>query len=252
MLKIRVIPTLLWKGQGLMKGEAFNSWRLVGSAQQAVKVFCMREVDELVLLDIAATAEKRLPDIEIVDELADDCFVPFSVGGGIRTLDDVTRLLRAGADKVVVNTAAVERNAIVREIASRFGSQCAVVSIDAKQHPDRTYEVFIHCGTVPTGLSPVEHALRVEALGAGEILLTSIERDGTMTGYDVELTRQVVDAVKIPVIASGGCGTYAHMADVLSQGGASAVAASAMFQFTQQTPREAKQYLQRHGFPVRI
>ena len=251
MLKIRVIPVLLWNGQGLVKGKRFDSSRMVGSAMQAVKVFNMREVDELVLLDIQATAQGRLPDIAMVDELGDECFVPFAVGGGIRTLDDVTKLLRAGADKVVVNTAAIERPEIVAEIAGRFGSQCVVVSIDCKKNGDGTYEVYTHSGTHPTGIDPVTHAKAVEKQGAGEILLTAIDRDGTMEGYDTDLIRSVAEAVTIPVIASGGCGTYEHLAKALSKGKASAVAAGAMFQFTQQTPREAKEYLQEKGFRMR-
>jgi cyclase len=245
------MPTLLFKDVGLVKGVGFDSWRRVGSAMQAVKVYNMREVDELVCLDITATNDKRHPDFELVDELADECFMPLTVGGGVRAVEDVRRLLQVGADKVALNTAAVETPEIIRQIARQFGSQCVVISIDAKRQTDGTHEVYTHAGTIPTGRDPVVLAKEVEALGAGEILLTSIDRDGTMTGYDVELTRRVCDAVSIPVIASGGAGTYAHMAEVLCNGKASAVAAASIFHFTEQTPLEAKRYLREQGFSVR-
>jgi len=251
MLKIRVMPTLLYKDFGLVKGVGFDSWRRIGSAMQAVKVYNLREVDELVFLDITASREGRPPDFGTVDELADECFMPLAVGGGIRTLEHVQRLLQVGADKVVVNTAAVESPDLVRHIARRFGSQCVVVSIDTRRHAHGAYEVYTHAGTTPTGKDPVAMAREAEAAGAGEILITSIDQDGTMKGYDVRLTRLVADAVTIPVIASGGAGTYAHMAEVLSEGHSSAVAAASVFHFTHQTPAEAKRYLRDHGFVVR-
>lgn len=252
MLKVRIMPTLLFKDVGLVKGVTFDSWRRVGSAMQAVKVYNMREVDELVFLDITATKDRRSPDFETVDDLADECFMPMTVGGGVRTLEDVRRLLQVGADKVAVNTAAVQTPGLIRQAAQRFGTQCVVVSIDAKQLGNGQYEVYTHSGTRPTELDPVTLAQEVEKLGAGEILLTSIDRDGTMTGYDLELTRQVSEAVSIPVIASGGAGNYEHMLQVLFQGKASAVAAASIFHFTQQTPLEAKRYLAEHGIPVRL
>jgi len=252
MPKIRVMPTLLFKDVGLVKGVAFDSWRRVGSAMQAVKVYNMREVDELVYLDITATNDGRPPDFETVDDLADECFMPLTVGGGVRTVEHVRRLLKVGADKVAINTAAVEHPALIREIADRFGSQCVVVSIDARRRPDGAYECYTHSGRRPAGKDPAALAKDAEAMGAGEVLLTSIDRDGTMQGYDVELTRLVSDAVSIPVIASGGAGTYAHMAEVLRQGRASSVAAASMYHFTEQTPLAAKQYLRESGFPVRL
>jgi len=252
MLKIRVMPTLLYRDFGLVKGVAFDSWRHIGSAMQAVKVYNMREVDELVFLDITATREDRPPDYATIDELADECFMPLTVGGGVRTIEHVQELLRVGADKVAMNTAAVENPQLITEVAERFGAQCAVVSIDARRHPDGSHEVFTRSGTIPTGRNPVELAQEAEARGAGEILLTSIDCDGTMNGYDIELTRRVTEAVFIPVIASGGAGSYEHMAQVLREARVSAVAAASIFHFTQQTPREAKQYLHQHGFPVRL
>ena len=252
MPKIRVMPTLLFKDVGLVKGVAFDSWRRVGSAMQAVKVYNMREVDELVYLDITATSDGRPPDFETVDDLADECFMPLTVGGGVRTVEHVRRLLKVGADKVAINSAAVEQPALIREIADRFGSQCVVVSIDARRRADGTYESYTHAGRRPVGKDPAALAKDAEAMGAGEVLLTSIDRDGTLQGYDVELTRLVCDAVSIPVIASGGAGTYAHMAEVLRGGRVSAVAAASMYHFTEQTPLAAKQYLREAGFPVRL
>jgi cyclase len=250
--KIRVLPTLLFKQVGLVKGVQFDSWRRIGSAMQAVKVYNMREVDELVFLDITATREGRSPDFSTVDELADECFMPLTVGGGVRTADDVRRLLQVGADKVAINSAAVEKPELIREVSGRFGSQCVVVSIDAKLCHGAAYEVYTHSGTISTGLEPVALARRAAEFGAGEILLTSIDRDGTMRGYDIELTRQVSDAVSIPVIASGGAGCYEHMAAVIKQGRASAVAAASIFHFTEQTPREAKRFLRGAGVNVRL
>lgn len=251
-LKIRIMPTLLYKDFELVKGAGFDSWRRIGSVMQAVKVYNLREVDELVFLDIGATRQGRSPDVALVDEIADECFMPLAVGGGIRTVDDVRRLLQVGADKVVVNTAAVEQPGLVREISSRFGAQCVVVSLDARRHADGSYEVWTRSGTKPTGRDPVSLAREAEQQGAGEILLTSIERDGTLTGYDLELTKRVSSAVSIPVIASGGAGKAADMALALSEGGASAVAAAAAFQFTELTPLEVKRHLKAEGFPVRL
>jgi len=252
MLKIRVMPTLLYKDLGLVKGSQFDSTRRVGSVLQAVKVYSLREVDELVFLDIAATPAGRRPDFQLIDDIADECFMPLTVGGGVRSLADVRELLAVGADKVSLNTAAVENPGLVREAAEAFGAQCVVVSIDARRRLGGGHEVFTHCGTRATGLSPTEYACKVAALGAGEILLTSIDRDGTMEGYDIELVREVSKAVTIPVIASGGAGTYDHMEEVLRATEAAAVAAASMFHFTERTPREAKLHLRAAGFAVRL
>lgn len=252
MPRIRVMPTLLYKEFGLVKGVGFDSWRRVGSAMQAVKVYNMREVDELVFLDIAATRDGRPPDFQLIDELADECFMPMTVGGGVRTVEDVRGLLQVGADKIALNTAAVANPELVRAISRRFGSQCVVVSIDFRRHEDGRCEAYTHAGGVRTGYEPVRLARQAEAMGAGELLLTSIDRDGTMTGYDLEAIREVSDAVSIPVIASGGAGQYEHMAEVLREGHATAVAAASMFHFTEQTPLEAKKYLHERGFDVRL
>lgn len=252
MLKVRVIPTLLYKNYGLVKGVGFDSWRRVGTALPAIRVYETRQVDELVFVDISATDEERSIDIAEIDRVADDCSMPFTAGGGVRSIEDIRRVLRAGADKVVLNTIAVEQPSVVSNGASSFGAQCIVVSIDVRRHADGRCEVFTHSGKQATGLDPVAHARAMEARGAGEILVTSIERDGTMQGYDIPLIRSIADAVTIPVIASGGAGNYEHMLEAVVQGHASAVAAASMFHFTECTPLEAKRYLHAHGVPTRL
>ncbi|MBU4263854.1 MAG: imidazole glycerol phosphate synthase cyclase subunit [Proteobacteria bacterium] len=252
MLKVRIIPTLLYKNFGLVKGISFDSWRRVGSALQTIMVYSMREVDELIFLDITATGEQRDPDFEVVDDLADDCFMPLTVGGGIQTIDHVRQLLMMGADKVAINTGAVLNPQLIKDIANRFGSQCAVVSIDYKTHANGVHEIFTHSGTRATGLSPVTFAQQAEEMGAGEILLTSIDRDGTMQGYEPDCLRQVSKSVSIPVIASGGAGNAEDMYLAIHQGKASAVAAASIFHFTEQTPLEMKHYLRGKNIPVRL
>lgn len=251
MLKTRIIPTLLLKGLGLVKGVGFDSGRRVGAALQSIRVYNLREVDELVLLDIAATPAGGRPDFRQIDELADNCFMPMTVGGGVRSLEDIRDLLAVGADKVAINSAALATPELVRSGAREFGAQCIVGAIDVRRHADGRCEVYGECGRAPTGRDPVAWAKELATLGAGEILLTSIERDGTMKGYDTALVRDVAAAVNVPVIASGGCGTYADMHEVLTATRASAVAAAAIFHFTEQTPREAKEYLAARGVAVR-
>ena len=252
MLKTRIMPTLLYKDLGLVKGVRFDSWRRVGSAMQSVKVYNMREVDELVFLDITATRDGREPDYELVDDLADECFMPLTVGGGVRAVEHFERLLKVGADKVAVNTVLNERPDVIGEAAATFGSQCVIASIDARRSGDGGHEAVTRSGTRPTGRDAVALAVEAQERGAGEILLTSLDRDGTMEGYDLDLTRAVAAAVTIPVIASGGAGEYEHMADALLLAGASSVAAASMFHFTEQTPLEAKHYLRTRGVAVRI
>jgi imidazole glycerol-phosphate synthase subunit HisF len=251
MLKIRVIPTLLWKQFGLVKGVGFDSWRRVGPVLPAVKVYNQREVDELILMDIVAHGTSDGPDFESIDEFGQDCFVPLTVGGGITRIEEVQRLLRAGADKVSINTAAYENPQLVTDIAKRHGVQCVVASIDVRAKPEGGWHCYSHAGTKSTGRDAIEWARELEARGAGEILITSIERDGTLQGYDQALIAAVVDAVSIPVIASGGAGNYQHMVDAVTQAGASAVAAASMFHFTEQTPAGAKAALAAAGVPVR-
>lgn len=251
MLKVRIIPTLLWKQFGLVKGVGFDSWRRVGSVLPAIKVYNQRDVDELVLVDIVAHLGDDDPDYESIEEFGQDCFVPLTVGGGITRIEQVQRLLRAGSDKVIVNTAAYRRPELIDEIASRFGAQCIVASIDARARADG-WTCFSHAGKKATGKEVVSWARELEDRGAGEILITSIDLDGTMKGYDLPLIETVVRAVNIPVIASGGAGHYQHMVDAVQQAGASAVAAASMFHFTEQTPAGAKAALAKSGIPVRF
>lgn len=250
MLKVRVIPTLLWKQFGLVKGVGFDSWRRVGPVLPAVKVYNQREVDELVLLDIVAHHCDAGPDFESIVEFGQDCFVPLTVGGGITRIEQVQRLLRTGADKVAINTAAYARPELVSQIASRHGSQCVVASIDVRAQEGGWF-CFSHSGAQATGREVVAWARELEDRGAGEILITSIERDGSMLGYDIPLVQAVVSAVKIPVIASGGAGNYQHIVEAVIHAGASAVAAASMFHFTEQTPAGAKAALADAGVAVR-
>ena len=252
MVKVRIIPTLLYKNYGLVKGVKFDSWRRVGSLLQSIKVYSMREVDELIFLDITATHENRSPDFDLVDDFADECFMPLTVGGGVKTVENVRHLLKCGADKVAINSAAFFTPEIINTAARKFGSQCIVASIDAKKSSDGEYEVFVNSGTRPTGLSPFAFAKEMERLGAGEILLTSIDRDGTMEGYDLDLVKRVTDAVSIPVIASGGAGNCDHILDVLVKGRASAIALASIFHFTEITPLVIKNMLKQNGIYVRI
>ncbi len=251
MLKTRVIPTLLMRGFQLVKGVSFDSWRTIGTVLPAIKVFNSRHVDELVLLDISATKESREPDFDSLEEYASECFVPLLYGGGISTMDHIRKALEAGADKICLSSAAFEKPGFIREASDRFGAQCIVVSIDARRNGE-AYECFIHSGTKPTGKSPSQFSREIESLGAGEILLTSIERDGSLLGYDIPLIRSVTEVVSIPVIASGGCSGYPDMLAAVREGKASALAAGALFNFTESTPHEAKMYLKSNKVPVRI
>jgi cyclase len=251
MLKARVIPTILWKDIGIVKGVGFNSWRRVGSLLPAIKVYNTRQVDELIIVDITATQQQREPDYEVIDEIADECFVPLTVGGGVQTVDHIKKLLRAGADKVAINSGCFSHPDIVSKGAELFGTQCIVVSIDVLKHPDGSYECYKSSGQEPSGKHPVSWAKEMESRGAGELLLTSIQNDGAMTGYDLELIKSVTDAVNIPVIASGGAKNYEDMYQALTWANASAVAAASIFHFTEQTPLEAKHYLGAKGILVR-
>jgi len=251
MLKVRVIPTLLWKDFGLVKGISFDSWRRVGHVLPAIKVYNARDVDELVLVDITASRCGNVPDFDSVNDLSEECTVPLTVGGGVTSLDQMLALLHAGADKVLINTSAYSNPDMIGLAANKFGSQCVVVSIDARKLERGEYRCFSHAGTIDTGKKVTDWAQELADRGAGEILLTSIDRDGTMTGYDLRLVELVAKGVDIPVIASGGAGNYQHMIDVIQQGGASAVAAASIFHFTEQTPAGAKVAMQAAGIPVR-
>lgn len=236
----------------MVKGVGFDSWRRVGPVLPAIKVYNQREVDELILVDIVAHQSSDDIDFESIHEFGQDCFVPLTVGGGIVRIEQVQKLLRAGADKVCVNTAAYMNPCLISEIAKRHGSQCIVASIDVRRNlPGTGWQCFSHSGTNPTAREAVDWACELEARGAGEILVTSIERDGTFHGYDLALIEAVSSAVKLPVIASGGAGNYQHMVDAVKLAGASAVAAASMFHFTEQTPAGAKVAMDEAGIPVR-
>ncbi|HSI22800.1 MAG TPA: imidazole glycerol phosphate synthase cyclase subunit [Methylophilaceae bacterium] len=251
MLKVRIIPTLLWKDFGLVKGVGFDSWRRVGSVLPAIKLYNSREVDELILVDITASRDGGIPDHDAVSDFSGDCAVPLTVGGGVANLNHMLALLHAGADKIAINTMAYARPEFIDAAASRFGAQCVVASIDVRKTANGEYRCFSHAGTVDAGKDVVSWARELASRGAGEILLTSIDRDGTMTGYDLDLVGRIVQAVDVPVIASGGAGSYQHMIDVVLQAGASAVAAASIFHFTEQTPGGAKLAMKAVGIPIR-
>jgi cyclase len=246
VLAKRIIPTMLCRGRALVKGIGFDAWRVVGNAAQAVQIHNMRGVDELVLLDISATEESRGPDLALVESLAEVCFMPLAVGGGVRCLEHVRQLLHAGADKVVIGSEALRNPLFVREVAQAVGNQAVVVSVDARDE-----RCCAMAGALSYDYPPVAFAQLMAIHGAGEILLQSVPRDGMMEGYDLELIRKVSRAVDVPVIASGGCGSYEHMLQALLAG-ADAVAAGAMFLFTDATPRGAAAYLRDNGVEVRI
>ncbi len=244
MLAKRIIPTVLCRGRQLVKGRAFNAWRTVGMAAQAVKIHQARGVDEIILLDISATSEQRGPDLAMVRDLTEKCFSPITVGGGIRTIDHVHALMAAGADKVAICTAAFETN-IITQTAARYGTQAVVAAVDTKDG-----YVYSDRGTRRWPMAPAPYAVMMEGEGAGEILLTSMELEASMGGYDLPAIRDVSEAVGIPVIAHGGCGGYHHMHQAI-EAGASAVAAGALFQFTECTPKAAADYLAEQGVEVR-
>lgn len=251
MLKVRVIPTLLWKKFGLVKGKSFDSERRVGPVLPTIKVFNSRDVDELVLLDICASAEGLEPDFESISDFSGECFVPFTVGGGISSLECARKALRSGADKISINTASYSNPKLIEEIASNFGSQSIIASIDARKSDKNNWVCYSNSGSKRENMDAVRWSKMVEGMGAGEILITSIDRDGLMSGYDLDLISAVVDAVNIPVIASGGAGCYQDLIDAVVISGASAVAAASMFIFTEQTPLQAKIEMQNQGIPVR-
>jgi len=255
-LKVRVIPCLDVKDGRVVKGVKFVDLRDAGDPVEAAKAYDAAGADELCFLDIAATHENRGTMIDVVSRTAEQCFMPLTVGGGVRTVEDIRALLNAGADKVSINSAAVSRRDFVREAASKFGEQCIVVAIDAKKvssdgAPD-AWEIFTHGGRNRTGIDAVEFAREVVSLGAGEILLTSMDRDGTGEGFDLKLTRAISDAVTVPVIASGGVGNLDHLVDGIRDGGASAVLAASIFHFGTFTIGQAKQRLSEAGLPVRL
>jgi cyclase len=251
MLKVRIIPCLDVKDGRVVKGVNFVDLRDAGDPVEQAMLYDRMGADELCFLDITASHEKRGILLDVVRRTADVCFMPLTVGGGVRTLDDIRALLLAGADKVSIMTAAVSNRDFVREAAEKFGSQCIVVAVDAKQAAPGKWEVFTHGGRATTGIDAVDYAREVASLGAGEILLTSMDRDGTRRGFDIALTRAVSDAVPVPVIASGGVGTLDHLVEGVRDGHANAVLAASIFHFGEATIAQAKQKLVEAGLPVR-
>jgi len=256
MLKVRVIPCLDVKDGRIVKGINFVNLRDAGDPVETAAAYDEAGADELCFLDITASHENRDTIFDVVERTAERCFMPLTVGGGVRKLDDVRKLLEAGADKVSINTAAVKDRDFVRAAAEKFGAQCIVVAIDAKRMAGNgaslRFEIFTHGGREPTGIEVVGYAKEVVALGAGEILLTSMDRDGTRAGFDLELTRAVADAVSVPVIASGGVGMLKHLVEGVREGHASAVLAASIFHYGESTIREAKRFMAAAGLPMRL
>jgi len=256
MFKVRVIPCLDVKDGRVVKGVNFVNLRDAGDPVEAAVAYDAAGADELTFLDITASHENRDTIFDVVTRTAEACFMPLTVGGGVRTVEDIRKLLKCGADKVSINTAAVNNRDFVRQAAEKFGDQCIVVAIDAKKvskagAPDR-WEIFTHGGRNPTGIEAIGYAREVVALGAGEILLTSMDRDGTKRGYDVALTRALADAVTVPVIASGGVGNLDHLVEGIRDGHATAVLAASIFHFGEYTVRQAKDHMAKAGLPMRL
>jgi cyclase len=252
VLTKRIIPCLDVTAGRVVKGVNFQELRDAGDPVEIARRYDQQGADELTFLDITASSDERDIILHVIESVAEQVFIPLTVGGGVRAVDDVRRLLNAGADKISMNTAAVQTPQLVADASARYGAQCIVVAIDAKAVAPGRWEVFTHGGRRPTGRDVIEWAVEVERLGAGEILLTSMDRDGTRQGFDLALTRAVSDAVSIPVIASGGVGNLQHLADGVAQGRADAVLAASIFHFGEHTVREAKQLMAAQGIPVRL
>ncbi|MBU0951693.1 MAG: imidazole glycerol phosphate synthase subunit HisF [Elusimicrobia bacterium] len=252
MLTKRIIPCLDVKNGRVVKGIHFQNLRDAGDPVETAKQYSKNGADELVFLDITATIEERKTTFEVVRKTAENVFIPLTVGGGIKVLADISNLLNAGADKISINTAAVKTPKLIKESSDKFGSQCIVVAIDAKRVTNKKWEVFINAGSTPTGIDAVQWAKKVQKLGAGEILLTSIDADGTKNGYDIELTKTISENVNIPVIASGGAGEPKHLFEVLTKGKADAALAASIFHYDEYPIYKVKSYLKSKKIPIRI
>lgn len=252
MLSKRIIPCLDVKGGRVVKGVNFVNLMDAGDPVKVAKAYSDAGADEVVFLDITASSDERNIILDVVERTASEVFIPLTVGGGIRSIEDIRNILNAGADKISMNSAAIKEPNLINQGAERFGNQCIVVAIDAKRKAEGHFEVYIHGGRIPTGIDAVSWAIEAEKRGAGEILLTSMDRDGTKAGYDLELTRAISEAVHIPVIASGGAGSKAHFASVFNEGKADAALAASLFHFKELEIKDLKNYLQAQGIPVRL
>ena len=252
MLAKRIIPCLDVKEGRVVKGINFVNLRDAGDPVENAKIYNDEGADELVFLDITASVEKRKTMVEVVGRVAEKVFMPFTVGGGISSLEDISNLLNAGCDKVSINTAAVKRPEFIKEASDKFGTQCIVVAIDAKRKKDKSWEIFINGGRTPTGKDAIEWAKTAASLGAGEILLTSMDYDGTKLGYDTTLTKKISEAVTIPIIASGGCGELVHFYEALTEGKADAALAASVFHFKEFSIKQVKEYLKSKNVEMRI
>ena len=252
MLKNRVIPCLDVKNGRVVKGINFVDLKDAGDPVEQASIYDKGGADEICFLDITASNENRNIIIDVVNKTAEKCFVPLTVGGGVRTLDNIRDLLLAGADKVSINTAAIKNISFVKEASKKFGTQCMVVAVDAKKVSDKKWEIFTHGGREKTGIDAVEFSKKAEANGAGEILLTSMDKDGTKTGYDIDLLNIVTKSIGIPVIASGGAGNLEHLHDAIKRRGASAVLAASIFHYGEYTIKETKEYLKSKNVPIRL
>jgi len=252
MAAIRIIPCLDVKDGRVVKGVHFENLVEAGDPVEHADFYSREKADELVFLDISATIEGRKTMVDVVKKVSEVVFIPMTVGGGINSLQDIETLLKAGADKISMNTSAVKNPGVIKEGAKKFGSQCIVAAVDAKRISEDRWEVYIESGKTPTGMDAVEWAKKVESLGAGEILLTSIDMDGTQKGYDVQMTKSIADSVGIPVIASGGAGTLEHLSDVVKKGHASAVFLASLLHFRKYTVAQIKNYLREQGVEVRL
>lgn len=251
MLKVRIIPCLLFQNRTIVKSVKFKDLRMVGDPTTCARVFNERNADELIFLDIIASRENKRPNFKVIEDIAHECFMPLTIGGGVRTIEDVDKLFEIGADKISINTAVVKTPGLITAISEKYGSQAVVVSIDAKKVRDK-YKVFVSSGQEETDYTPAELAKRVESLGAGEILLNSIDQDGMMNGYDLELIKEVSAGINIPLIAAGGCGKLQDFVDAVKIGKADAVSGASIFFFVGESIITAKNYMNEKGIPVRL
>ena len=252
MNKIRIIPTILFNDSNIIKGKRFSSWRIIGNLKQSIRIFSLREVDELIILDISASRSSKEINLKLIDEIADDCFMPLTVGGGIKSLKDIENVLNLGADRVSINTQAFLNRNFLSDAINKYGSQCIVVSVDYKKKNNGKKEVFIESGTKSTGVELENYLKEINRLKPGEIMLTSIDHDGMMGGYDLETLSNANKFLDVPLIASGGCGVYKDMYNLVKKTKIKTIAASSIFNFTESTPLEAKFFLKKKGLKVRI